>query len=78
MRKFTIYWIEGGTSVIVGNSFSDAWRLSSVRYERRASYIDSFEVDGKFTKVAGQATCLCWFSPRHGVACGHDLALIGL
>lgn len=78
MKTFTIYWLSGGTYTITGKSFAEAWRLSCIGYQYRPSNIDSFEVDGKFTKVAGQATCQCEFNSRHGIACGHDLALIGL
>ena len=78
MKKFTIYWINGGVVEVLAADIAHALRRLGVS----PSNIRFYEVDGKTFRVAGQATCGCSYnedSRRQFVfACSHDLRLAGL
>jgi hypothetical protein len=78
VKKFTIYWINGGAVEVFAEDILHALR----RVGASASNIRFYEVDGKTVNVAGQATCDCPYnedSNRQFVfACSHDLQLAGI
>lgn len=76
MKKFTIYWIDGGVDELVAGSIGSALR----RLNRHPSAVRSYEANGETFRVAGQAVCNCKYNElsRYASACVHDIALAGL
>lgn len=78
MKKFTLYWSYGTTTMVVGLDILDAIEHSSI-HSGELHCIDYYEDEqGNRIQIAGQAKCGCVHHAEEGLSCEHDLRLAGL
>lgn len=77
MPNFILCWKNGNRQQVQGRDLKEACKLAKVPHHSLIA-LDLFEVDGKVTKVAGQAPCGCEYHAAQGESCRHDLQLVGL